>query len=331
MVASMPIIEKPRKRILLTVNPQLIEGKRMQTIRSLATALDKEHELIVCPIDEYDYKKHTVMTYQRVAGGKFERMGREKPYGDLWIVYTDGYYLDAKSFGFKIRRDFIEAQFEFHQKALDKHSVERVINPPDVERRTLKSWFADLDAKKYNLIPTYMVESVLDAHDLLKQENALVAKLSWGGAGDGAVHISNEKELKKFEAYLSKVRHVDLSDFVFQPYCPGDEKRLWFLGGKFVNGRRAKERKTPWAERGENFSSAPYNRTSQRDFALDLKAAEKLCRLSKLEIGSIDFLGDKINEINGAGTLFTEYFDWKLIVDARPQLVDYVLSVASTL
>ena len=58
-----------------------------------------------------------------------------------------------------------------------------------------------------------------------------------------------------------------------------------------------------------------------------LTAAERLCGLSGLDVGSIDFIGDTINEINGCGTIFTEYRNWDCIVDARPALVSYFVEM----
>ena len=66
-------------------------------------------------------------------------------------------------------------------------------------------------------------------------------------------------------------------------------------------------------------------------FAADLEAAERLCGLSGLNVGSIDFIGDRINEINGCGTIFTEYKGWHCVVDARPALVAYFVNLLSTL
>ena len=62
-------------------------------------------------------------------------------------------------------------------------------------------------------------------------------------------------------------------------------------------------------------------------FAADLEAAERLLALCGLNVGSIDFIGDSINEINGCGTIFTEYKNWQCIVDARPALVRNTSSI----
>jgi hypothetical protein len=41
-----------------------------------------------------------------------------------------------------------------------------------------------------------------------------------------------------------------------------------------------------------------------KGFAADLAAAERLCTRCGLSVGSIDFIGEGINEINGCGNYF---------------------------
>jgi hypothetical protein len=55
--------------------------------------------------------------------------------------------------------------------------------------------------------------------------------------------------------------------------------------------------------------------------------SDRLCKKSGLTIGSIDFIGKHINEINGAGTTFTQYDVMTLITDARKPLVDFLAKI----
>src|SRR5690242_2064229 len=102
-----------RKRVLITVGPGLISGKRHMTQRSLVTALDRCADLLVVPAGSYDFTADRVRAYRRMRGGRFEDMGMLSPAADLWIVYSDGYYLDHRALGFARRRDFFKAQMEF--------------------------------------------------------------------------------------------------------------------------------------------------------------------------------------------------------------------------
>jgi hypothetical protein len=316
-----------RRRVLITVGPGLVAGRRHMTQRSLVTALDKCADLLVVPAGGYDFVNGRVRAYRRVRGGQFQEVGMVVPTADLWIVYSDGYYLDHPALGFTKRRDFFRAQMEFHQAQVDAGRVARVVNEPHVEARTLKSWLASLDSKQYRVIPTHLFSSIDEVRDFHKGSRGVVAKLDWGGGGGGARRLMNEDDVAHFEEELSVSTDRDLRDYCFQPYLPGEEKRLWFVGGRFIAGRRSHGRATPWSGSGADHCVCVYDAHSE-GFRADLAAAERLCKFAGLDVGSIDFIGDRINEINGCGTIFTEYRNWDCIVDARPALVNYFVEMA---
>ena len=319
-----------RKRVLLTVNPFLVTGKRMMTQRSLITALDRQADLVVVTAGDYDFAKGLVRAYRRVRGGKFEEIGMIAPAADLWIVYSDGYYLDHRARGFTKRRDFFHAQIDFHHRFLANGSVGCVINEPAAEAKTLKSWFAGLDPDRFGIIPTHLASSLDEVHDLRRQSKTIVAKLEWGGAGSGAQKLECERDVQRFAQGLAKDGAENLSAYCFQPYWRGDEKRLWFAGGRCVAGRKRRGGPTPWSDSVKDYDARPYF-TGDAGFAVDLEAAERLCRHSGLSVGAIDFIGDRINEINGCGTIFTEYKFWDCIVDARPALIKYCVNAVNEL
>jgi hypothetical protein len=303
-----------------------VAGRRHMTQRSLVTALDKCADLLVVPAGGYDFTSRRVRAYRRIRGGRFAEIGMVTPVADLWIVYSDGYYLDHRALGFTKRRDFFRAQMEFHQAAVGTGRVARVVNEPHVEAKTLKSWLASLDSKEYRVIPTHLFSSIDEVHDFRKASHQIVAKLDWGGAGNGARRLRNEDDVARFEEELSASPERDLHDYCFQPYLPGEEKRLWFVGGRFVAGRRSQGRATPWSSSGPDYRVSVYGADTE-GFDADLAAAERLCDFAELDVGSIDFIGDSINEINGCGTIFTEYRNWNCIVDARPALVKYFVQM----
>lgn len=316
----------PKKRVLLTVNPLLVTGKRFMTQRSLVTALDRHADLLVATAGDYRFSDGLVHAYRRTRGGKFEDVGMVAPAAHLWIVYSDGYYLDQRALGFARRRDFFDAQIDFHQRQLDAGNVGRMINEPAVEARTLKSWLSGLAAEEYRVIPTRLFASIDEVYDFRKSEGALVAKPIWGGAGGGARRLVSENDVQRFQDELNKSADAELGDYCFQPYRPGDEKRMWFVGGRFVAGRYSRGRATPWSYSTADYEVRPYDADSE-GFLADLSAAERLCKLSGLNVGAIDLIGDRINEINGCGTIFTEYKGWQRIVDARPALVRYFVDL----
>lgn len=318
----------PLKRVLLTVGPGLVAGKRHMTQRSLVTALHRSTDLLVVPVDGYDLGSGRVRAYRRTRGGRFEDLGMIAPAADLWIVYSDGYYLDHRALGFGRRGDFLRARLEFHQRQVDRGTVGRVINAPGVEARTLKSWFATLDPETYRIIPTYRFSTIDEVHDFRRHAGAIVAKLDWGGGGAGAQRLLDREDVQRFGAALAADPDRDLADYCFQPYLPGDEKRLWYVGGRLVAGRKSHGRPTPWSDSTPDYAVHRYDEDSGDEFRADRAAADRLCRLAGLEVGAIDFIGDRINEINGCGTIFTEYQRWQCIVDARPALVRYFADLA---
>ena len=319
-----------KKRVLLTVNPLLVTGQRMMTQRSLVTALDRHADLVLATAGDYDFTNGLVRAYRRIRGGRFEALGMIAPEADLWIVYSDGYYLDHRSRGFPRRGDFFRAQTDFHQRFVASGSVGRIINEPAVEARTLKSWLASVDAAEYKVIPTRLISSIEEVYDFRNDAGAIVAKLDWGGAGIGAQRLLSEHDVRRFGQGLAHGGGHELRDYCFQPYRPGDEKRLWFAGGRWVAGRLRHGGKTPWSPDTDHYDVRPYN-PGMAGFAADLEAAERLCRRCGLSVGAIDFIGDSINEINGCGTVFTEYKSWQCIVDARPALVSYFIDLLPAL
>ncbi len=315
-----------KKRILLTVNPELIAGKRLSTIRSIVTALDTVSDLWLVPVDGYDFKNGKVATYRRVKGGRFQKHCLVKPSADFWIVYSDGYWLNHIEQGFKKRLDFIQAQMFLHQSSLDNSSVSMILNAPEAEKNCLKDWMVSHKSPNSKIIPTYLASDYLEAHDLLSKHGSLVAKPKWGGSGFGIKKLESDSDLKKLKDYITD-SGTALDEYCFQNYVSGPEKRLWIVDGKCVAARITHGRHTPWSPDAADFQVSAYTSNNQ-NFERDKLYAEQICKQSQLKIGSVDFIGDWVNELNGAGTTFIQYNGFSKIVDARAYLVDYLVSLA---
>lgn len=321
-----------KKSVLITVNPLIIESKEFSTMRKFVSTLDRRFDLYVVPIDGYDFKRGRVRAYRRLPGGAFSDAGMITPAGDLWIVYSDGFYLDHRRFGFRLRRDYFKAQLDFHQAHLGAGRVRLMVNAPEADARAaLKSWLATLDFEQTRVIPTYVCSRLDEVYDLQKQHGCLVVKPVWGGGSTGVQKLSDEAAVSQFQQSL-KGRHAgDLADFCFQAFREGDEKRLWFAGGEFVGGRRFRGCGKPWSGWERNYQIARYDQNSRRTFSRDLAAARRLCELSGLSVGSVDFIGDEINEINGCGTVLTTFHNRKLFIDHRLAFINYFQSLVSSL
>jgi glutathione synthase/RimK-type ligase-like ATP-grasp enzyme len=319
-----------KKVVLITVNPLIIESKEFSTLRKFVSLLDKRFDLYVIPIDGYDFKRGRVRAYRRLSGGAFADAGMITPAGDLWIVYSDGFYLDQRRFGFRLRRDYFQAQLDFHQTQHHAGRIRLMVNAPEADRRALKSWLATLNFEHMRVIPTYVCTRIGEVYELQKKHGCLVVKPVWGGGSAGVQMLADETSVTDFQRALKQRGEDNLDDFCFQVFRAGDEKRLWFAGGEFVGGRRFRGYRTPWSEEC-NFKIARYDQNSRSTFSRDLDAARRLCELSGIVVGSVDFIGDEINEINGCGTVLTAFHHRKLFIDHRLAFINYFERLMSSL
>lgn len=320
-----------KKKVLLTINPQITNGRAFSTMRRLVRWLDNNCDLLLVPVTGYDFKRGKVATYRRTRDDNFEKAGEVVPYADLWIVYSDGFYLDHRTLGFKLRRDYLRAQLAFHQEQSSRGRVRLIVNSPEAEERTLKSWLATLDFEEFRVVPTYIFSGIAEVFDFQRAEKTIVAKLNWGGANQGVERLRSETSVRAFANNLARCADRDLSDYCFQTYSRGDEKRFWFAGGQFITARIIHGRETPWSDDADDFYVDTYDADSSPAFARDLAAAHRLCKLSGIGIGAVDFIGNRINEVNGGGTVLTTYRYKKMIIDTRPAFLQYVLSLLDSL
>lgn len=320
-----------KKKVLLTLNPLVIEGRCFSTMRRLVRLLDACCDLLLVPVNGYDFERGRVAAYRRRQDGSFVKAGMVAPRADLWIVYSDGFYLDQRAFGFRLRRDYFKAQLDFHQKQLQAGRVRLLVNSPEAETRTLKSWLATLDFQKFRIIPTYLFSNIAEVYDFQRARGTIVAKLNWGGGGVGVERLQSEASVREFQNKLARYADRDLSDYCFQVYCRGDEKRFWFAGGKCLGARIIHGRETPWSDDAEDFRVDAYRQDSSKSFARDLAAAQRLFERSGISVGAVDFIGGRINEVNGGGTVLTTYRYRKMIVDTRPAYLEYFLGLLNAL
>lgn len=328
----------------MTVNPQLVSGARMQTVRSMVTALAARCDLIIVPLDRIDFRRERVIGYRREHGGRFASIGALAPRGGLWINYSDGFYLDHVALGFASPGAFLQAQHDFYESLLERGQIARVINTVAAERATLKLWLARFNSSALRVIPTHRLARQSKAAmqrrlaSLRARYGALVVKPNWGGAGQQVVHVDSSASIRTFvEGVDARPAHV-LDALCVQPFVAGPEKRLWFVGDACVDGRIIEHRPRPWDpvgarstriaryfrdERMQSNAVGAQRGTAQQ-FARDLATAQTVWRLAGLELGSVDFIGEQINELNGCGTTFTQYDRWRCVADARPHLVRWL-------
>jgi len=316
------------KKSLTTINSEIALDPN-NTFGSLVRTINKHSDarFVDSKGMNYDFKNNKVKTLI-FTGKKFEEIGFEIPKADLWIFYSDGYSTDTKNLGYSKPTEYHETLMSFLEKQVFEGNVKRIINTPEAERKTLKKYFAQLNPEEYGIIPTYILNNSKDLLKLLEEKKKIVFKPDWGGGMKGIKLISSLSQIKNFS-------EEEIKEGVFQDYHPGDEKRMWLVGGKFVDGRIIKDRHTPWENKeGDNLvyrynkEEVMKNGWNLSQLYKEIELVNKLAKKTNLEIGSIDFLGNRINEINGAGTGFTTSNRSNDIhIDAREFLNEYIKSL----
>ncbi len=314
-----------RKRVLITVNPGVIRHENHHTISAIIDALDFKFDLKMATVGDYDFHSKRVRTFKRTRG-KFQDLGMLVPEADLWIVYSDGYWLDARTLGFKQRMDFYKAQVDLHYHHLARGNVRRVLNSIDSEQRTLKSWLARFHDDE-SVIRTYCPSNISDLKDLRREYRTIVAKPSWGGAMMGVVKLCTDADV---DILASKIDcdhpYTTIESYCVQTYIPEQvEKRFFVAGGECIGARRLTGRPLPW--RPEDNERGYLYEEGTQEYDRDLAAANRILRQSGLTVGSIDFVGTKINELNGGGTVFGYAEGGRFIVDFRERLTDSLLTL----
>jgi hypothetical protein len=280
-------------------------------------------------------------------------MGSIAPSCDLWINYSDGFYLDSRALGFASPGAYVHAQHTFYEKLLARGDCARLINTVQAERATLKLWLATLDPERFKTIPSFRLEprNARSAQQRLMALRAryasLVVKPNWGGASFGVEQLATPQQIAAFaERFIHQARRLHPYDaYCVQPQVRGPEKRLWFVGNRCVDGRIIVRRPMPWDPVGARskgieryYFEQPGDRMAddsnrtrpalRRQFEHDLRAAQRIWRRAGLEIGSVDFIGNQVNELNGCGTTFTQYDGWRCVTDARPHLIRWLRALA---
>ena len=301
-----------RKRVktLLTTTLRNIDETTTQTVVQTLLA---HSDLTVTHPGEYGFTDNTISCY-RYQGDGWQPVGRCVPECDVWIVWIDGYALDHAAMGFADAMAFFEATQELFLRNLANGNVGAMYNHPQAERNTLKDFLADLDSEEFHVIPSYRLEGFAHLADIYQTLGPLVVKPFWGGLRQGVVKVTCEEE-------LLALRGADLRHQVAQLFCHGPEKRLWVADGECRQGGVHYGKRTPWSDFAPDYRVLPHDQLPTAEAAADIARAERLAAKVGLHFGSVDFIGDHINEVNGAGT---GHVMWNLegaeVVDARPLL-----------
>ncbi len=305
------------KKTLLTLsNKGMNNINTYPTFNSIINILNNNSELTITNPKHYGFETNELKKTFKYKNSKIISHQEDiVPSADLWIVYSDGYPTNEKSLGYLCKTNFINDQISFLKNFENKI---KIINPPVNEEKTQKIYLANLNYEKLAVIPTYFTNSKKELEELLSEKKELVAKPNIGGARLGIEKINSNSNLKKF--------FESPEPYVFQELYKGPETRIWFLDEKAIGARMAIGRRTPWSNEQENYHVLNNHQIPKLE--QKIKDAKKILKEFKINKGiySVDFMADKVNEINGGGLGFT--FNDKQnnqIVDYRPELEKYLL------
>ena len=243
-------------------------------------------ELVVVHPRDYNNEKGTIKRgYRFVNSSRIEEILKEhKPEGDMFIIFGDE---TSKNIGL----DFAKKQYDFLDNLKKNKNFRYFFNNPDAEKSTLKSYLIEISKDaSFGVARTYSFENRDSISRLLDQYGTIIMKPIFGCRGAGVRKLSSIEDIFKIPDDVLK------ADYIFQEPLEGDEKRVVILDNEFLCARIHKNRKTPWNQ-NNNQETFRYVPTSN-----ELEIARKLGVQINADIIGVDFIGDKVNEINGTGT-----------------------------
>ncbi len=208
------------------------------------------------------------------------------PSGDMFIIYGDE---TSKNAGL----DFGRNQYSFLKNLKQNNSFSYFFNEPETEELTLKDGLIKLSIDdSLPVAKTVYFDSFDQTKELINQYGSIIIKPIFGCAGAGVNKLSLIEDIFNLD-----VSENDLQgNYVLQEPLFGDETRITLLDGKFLWSMRHQNRSAPWAK-NEKHSSNFYQPNEE-----ELNSARKISDAVGAYLIGVDFIGTKVNEINGTGT-----------------------------
>lgn len=253
---------------------------------------------------EYNFDSGTVMaSYQYVNSKKIILKQKEhRPNGDLFIIFSDG---SNKNRGL----DFAINEYHFLKNLKYDNSFEKFFNEPETEELTLKSYLTYLSKDNHLGIAKTMEYNYDNLERLLEQYGKVIAKPIFGCQMTGVQMI---KEVSEFNENLTE-------NYILQEPLFGPEKRIVVMDGQVIMARIHQDRKNPWNKGSASIQG--YLPTSD-----EINIAINNTKSIGAYLAGVDFIGSKVNEINGSGTGIRYYdSETKKLIDKTPDLVNYIV------
>ncbi len=213
------------------------------------------------------------------------------------------------------------AEREFLKKCRDQGNIGTIINAPESMEFVLKKNISIL--RDVPLPEVYNISSVPDLTYLLKEEDKVVVKSDKSFHGLGVFYVSSDGFASDTNLYLDMLKNIQNYSF-FKYNNSNIEKRITFVDNKIVYTRALLKPK-PW----EGGVSVPLSESTYYASNNEVEIVKSIIDQTGLFIGSVDFLGNEINELNGSGIGTYWYRNGKKKYDITAELVGAIIKKAS--
>ncbi len=285
---------------------------KYRSSKKVVELLSQEHDLIlVHPGDFHPQEAAVSRSFRYLEPGKLEIIPRKHlPEGDLFIVYGDE---TSKNPGLDFGRQFYSSLRNLRRQERFPY----FLNDPDAEEATLKDYLAELyEQGDFSVAATFHYLNKENSQRLLEKHGQLVFKPIFGCGSAGVHKISSLDELDELDR-LGSEEEVR-KNYAIQELLNGSEIRVIILGGEFLCSREDINYH-PWSDR-KTLMTKVGNPT-----AFQIDTSQRIAQRLKADLVGVDFIGDKVYEINGTGTGLIAYDEnCRLLFDRTPEFVDYV-------
>ena len=281
--------------------------------RSILSQLKGQANVVL--VHPGDYVEGTSLVrngYRFVSPSRIARsFGEHEPSGDIFVVYGDE---SSKGFG----TEFARKQYGFLKNLQKKGNFECFVNTPEAEEKTMKDYLIELSDPDVAL--TYPYKNRDQVESLLYEHGELVIKPIFGSRGLDARKIDDVSDLDIMP------EEIFSSECIFQEVLSGDEKRITMLNNEVLCSRIYMDRRNPWNPYGKQIT-LNYTPTER-----EIQISERLNKDIGAELIAVDFIGDKVNEINGTSSGLILYdHNGELVYDHTQAFVDRILQLAETI
>ena len=281
---------------------------KYRTSKNLVNKLNEQYDLTLVVPSEYNIDDMTINSGYKLIDDSVEKvLGEHNPEGDMFIIYGDE---TSKNKGLAFGRN----QYKFLRGLETSKKFGYFFNKPDVEEATLKDKLVDL-GKKYSgvVANTFFYESDDQLREEFSKYGSIVLKPVFGCASAGVRKFDSFNEFKSVE-----LKHP-INEYIFQEPLEGSETRVILLDGNYI-GSRTDFDYMPWSNKNpKTFLGDPND--------MQLESARILQKELGADLIGVDFMGDKIYELNGTGTGLISYdHNNNLIFDYTENFIKFINS-----